>query len=157
MAIDTENNNNSDDFDTLDFLNELSFDETENQGGENSTSLEVLSDFSFDGMPSDNVMNITDADINTNNIDADRITLEVGGGDNDIKIDTGFNTDVSGSVLDRPSAESSTTRIPTPDLPPDFFTLLLGLALVAIIIASILLFLEVNSYEPDQLSRLTRP
>ncbi|MDR2762535.1 MAG: hypothetical protein LBB88_08055 [Planctomycetaceae bacterium] len=43
-----------------------------------------------------------------------------------------------------------------PDVPPDFFTLLLGLALVAIIIASILLFLEVSSYGPDPLSGLPR-
>ncbi|MDR2644088.1 MAG: hypothetical protein LBC74_15005 [Planctomycetaceae bacterium] len=110
------------------------------KSGNESESPDFLNEFSFDGMPPENVSNFT----GTDNVNADNIN-----------IDGGVNTGVGGVAFEKPSADSN-LKPRVPDLPPDFFTLLLGLALVMMIIASILLFLEVNSYGPDPLSGLPR-
>ncbi|MDR1485237.1 MAG: hypothetical protein LBT09_10495 [Planctomycetaceae bacterium] len=158
----------------------------EKKGGDESdtSDLDFLSNFSFDDVPSDNSTNgistdnfnldpdgNSDAGINSDAGVDFGTGLDVGAGINvgdslnvdtglnangGLNVDVGFNTGAGDVGLDRPVVDRPNLKTRMPDLPPDFFTLVLGLALVAIIIASILLFLEVNSYGPDPLSGLPK-
>jgi hypothetical protein len=129
--------------------------DTENQNNNDSEMPDFLNDFAFDSNTSpEDIMNIAGADNIT--FDADGFNVDEGG----MKIDDAANINFGGATLDQPTTSLDepppAAKVQVPDLPPDFYTLLLGLALTAIIIASVLLFLEVNSYGPDPLAGLPR-
>ena len=58
-----------------------------------------------------------------------------------------------------PPAESKPEKVVQPAAPkvkvrPDFYTLLLGLSVAALIVASVLLYLNIEAYGPDPISSL---
>ncbi|MDR1290619.1 MAG: hypothetical protein LBK06_05405 [Planctomycetaceae bacterium] len=165
MAINFDKGNNESD--------DLSFDDLginfDSNGDDDADSLD-LKDFSFDIASS-----TSDADINADNDNinfSDTETPDLGEGsqgfqfdidspaqtgNTDNVADAGFNTDgvnIGGANVDTHFTDVVKTKVA--DLPPDLFSLFLGLALVAIIIASVLLYLDVSSYGPEPLSGLPR-
>ncbi|MDR1053518.1 MAG: hypothetical protein LBL39_05030 [Planctomycetaceae bacterium] len=164
MAINFEKDNNESDDLSFEDLG-INFD----ANGDDDAAID-LKDFSFDIASS---TSDTDANANNDNIDfGNTETPDLGEGsqgfqfgiDNpaqtsntDNVVDSGFNTDnvnISGANVDAHFTDVVKTKVA--DLPPDLFSLFLGLALVAIIIASVLLFLDVSSYGPEPLSGLPR-
>ncbi|MDR1480625.1 MAG: hypothetical protein LBJ00_16985 [Planctomycetaceae bacterium] len=168
MAINFEKNENEprefsiDDLENLDDLN-IDF----NVNGEDDADSIDISNFSFDVASStddsetnDNSNGINLGGASTLNLNKDpqgSPDINDSTQTNDINnaIDSPFADSVNvSSENDRPFADPVKTRIA--NLPPDFFTLLLGLALFAIIVASILLYLDVNSYGPEPMSGLPK-
>ncbi|MDR2171002.1 MAG: hypothetical protein LBP59_12740 [Planctomycetaceae bacterium] len=170
MAISFEKNNDDEiSFDLssesnpeleADFLQDLSLDSApdsvplEDTGGDTSGENNFEFNLESNQLDSDPLQEISSSSATLENL-TDSIITEAG---NDININNTANigTDIGNIASSNLPPEQIDLAKRAPDLPPDFFTLLLGLALAAIIIASVLLFLEVNSYGPDPLSGLPR-
>ncbi|MDR2344947.1 MAG: hypothetical protein LBE18_02675 [Planctomycetaceae bacterium] len=156
-AIDTDLPFNLDDVlnDTNDTLQDGNFFDlnADNSNNSNSTDSSMFSNDLLNNLTFDDSTNAANEVNFTNNLDNFDNNVNAG---SDTKVETNVDIGSFDDNINTSVTEHSNLRVRLSDAPPDFFTLLLGLALTAIIIASILLFLEVNSYGPDPLSGLPR-